>query len=159
MQLPYRLFVSLLLPLMLLISTVSYAGDANQQLQSLLTKHQGKVIYLDFWASWCVPCRKSFPWMKQIQTKYQGQDFTVISINVDAEPELADKFLKKNPINFPVVFDPTGEIAARYGLKGMPTSYLLDKDGAVKVEHVGFFTHQQSLYEQQIKWLIGASDE
>ena len=83
--------------------------NSIQALELILAEHKGDVIYLDFWASWCVPCRKSFPWMNAIQKKYQSQRFTVISVNVDANDELAQKFLKKTPASFAVIYDPKGK--------------------------------------------------
>ena len=143
---------------LLLIST-SYSMQAAQkqsteQLTTLLQQHQGKVIYLDFWASWCGPCRKSFPWMKKMQSKYQEQGLVVISVNLDVEKELADKFLKDNPVNFIVVYDPTGDIATNYQIMGMPSSYIIDRDGELKVTHVGFFTKKKPRYEAQIQALL-----
>ena len=154
-----QLALGLMILVVGLFTTTSQANTANHQLEQLLVQHQGKVIYLDFWASWCLPCRKSFPWMKKIQNQFNSQDFTVISINLDAEAELADDFLKNNPVNFPVVFDPNGDIAAQYKLKGMPTSYLIGRDGKIKIEHVGFFTKKQPQYEREISYLIGEPDD
>jgi len=127
---------------------------AAQNLEAELLKHQGKVIYLDFWASWCGPCRRSFPWMNQVQNKYVDQGFTVISVNLDTEFELAKKFLEHTPANFPVVYDPQGLLAKKYELLGMPSSFLIGKDGQVKRTHVGFFTKNQPTYEHEIKTLI-----
>lgn len=128
--------------------------SSEKSLETELAKHKGKVIYLDFWASWCGPCRKSFPWMNQVQNKYAEQGFTVISINLDTEFELAQKFLKQNPVNFPVVYDPEGLLAKKYEILGMPSSFLIGKDGQVKRAHVGFFTKNQPTYEHEIKTLI-----
>ena len=83
-------------------------------LEQALLEHQGKVVYIDFWASWCVPCRKSFPWMNAIQEKYKQQGFTVVSINLDANKALAEKFLLEMPASFPVIYDPKGKIAKHF---------------------------------------------
>jgi thiol-disulfide isomerase/thioredoxin len=127
---------------------------AKETLTAKLDQHAGKVNYLDFWASWCVPCRKSFPWMSEMQTKYQNQDFTVISINVDADKTLADTFLINNPINFPVVFDPNGELAKEFKLKGMPSSFIIDKSRNIVKAHTGFFTDKMPEYEKELSSLI-----
>ena len=74
--------------------------DAIAQLESIIVKHKGEVIYVDFWASWCIPCRKSFPWMNDINKQYAEKGFRVISINLDAEKHLADKFLLETPADF-----------------------------------------------------------
>lgn len=166
MKLTQHLLFTLIMTIALGLGGEAYARadrvvpvSAEQSLASLLLHHQGKVIYLDFWASWCGPCRKSFPWMNQIQAKLKQRGFMVISVNLDAERELADKFINDNPIGFPVVFDPEGDIASSYQLKGMPSSYIIGRDGKIKYSHVGFFTNRQPQYEQEIIKLLGASNE
>lgn len=122
----------------------------NLHFNQLLKQHQGKVIYVDFWASWCVPCRKSFPWINQIQQKYGEDNFVIIAVNVDRDKTLADAFLKETPANFPIVYDPEGKLARQFKLKGMPSSYLLDKQGKVISAHTGFFSKKVKKYEQDI---------
>lgn len=139
----------------ILFTTSAVASPtAKETLTAKLDQHAGKVIYLDFWASWCVPCRKSFPWMAQMQTKYKQDGFTVISINVDADKSLAGTFLIDNPINFPVVFDPNGELAKEFKLKGMPSSFIIDKSGNIVKAHTGFFTNKMLEYEKELASLI-----
>lgn len=115
-----------------------------------LTQYQGKVIYLDFWASWCVPCRRSFPWLNDMEQKYKDQGFKIVAINLDEEKQLAETFLQQYPAIFKIHFDPQGNLAQQYKLKGMPSSFILDKDGKVKFSHVGFRTNQLEKYEQHI---------
>jgi thiol-disulfide isomerase/thioredoxin len=114
---------------------------------------KGKVVYVDFWASWCVPCRRSFPWMNQIQQQY-GDDLVVLAINLDQEAELAQQFLQDNPAAFHVEFNPNGELAQAYQVVGMPSSYLIDKRGQVRFAHTGFFSKQIPKYEHSIAQLI-----
>lgn len=147
LTLSYLFFISLTF-------TALATPTAKEILTAELNQHAGKVIYLDFWASWCVPCRKSFPWMAQMQTKYKQDGFTVISINVDADKSLADTFLIDNPINFPVVFDPNGELAKEFKLKGMPSSFIIDKSGNIVKAHTGFFTNKMLEYEKELASLI-----
>lgn len=108
-----------------------------------LADYRGQVIYLDFWASWCEPCRKSFPWMNYIQQHYADRGLTVLAINLDDKRENAERFLKQYPARFPVAFDPQGDIAEQYTLKGMPTSFLIDRQGQIVYSHIGF-RHQDS---------------
>jgi thiol-disulfide isomerase/thioredoxin len=136
------------------LSTNSMASVANDKLEALLAQHKGSVIYLDFWASWCGPCQKSFPWMNNMVTKYQDKGLVVLSVNVDAQPELAAKFLIDNPVNFPVVYDSAAIIADKYKLKGMPSSYVFGRDGTLKTTHVGFITSQKPRYESQLVALL-----
>ena len=148
----------------LLIVLLSASYHVNSQevvtsqtaLEQALNKHKGKVVYLDFWASWCGPCRKSFPWMNNIQKKYQQQGFSVISINLDANKGLAEKFLLEIPANFPVIYDPKGKIAKHFNIQGMPSSILIGRDGQIKLHHTGFFKKNIPQYQQEIEQLLAA---
>lgn len=122
--------------------------------QHQLADYRGQVVYLDFWASWCKPCQRSFPWMNAMQNKYADRGFTVIAINVDTERELADAFLAAMPAEFPVAFDPQGNAPALYRVPGMPTSYLIDHTGQLRLAHQGFHVQKQAQYEQEIVALI-----
>lgn len=113
-----------------------------------------KVIYVDFWASWCGPCRRSFPWLNEMQDRYAGQGFTVIGVNVDPSKADAQLFLDKYPATFPLVYDPAGELASRYALQGMPSSILLNADGEELSRHIGFSEKHKSDYEQEIVRLL-----
>lgn len=124
--------------------------DASVSLQQF----KGKVILLDFWASWCVPCRASFPWMNEIQKKYQSHGLEVIAVNLDKDPSLAEAFLSKVPAGFTIAFDPAGEVAAKYGLQGMPASYLIDEQGHILKSHIGFFTSEIEARELEIKAIL-----
>lgn len=135
-------------------NSTSTAGGAEQELVNALTENRGKVIYLDFWASWCVPCRKSFPWMNKIQSRYAPQNFTVISVNVDKDFDLAQRFLADMPASFPVIYDPKGELASKYKLQGMPSSFLVNKEGKFVRGHKGFFEKKIATYESEIEHLL-----
>ncbi len=124
------------------------AGDIK------LEELRGQVVYVDFWASWCAPCRKSFPWLNEMQAKYGDQGLTIIGINVDKDRKLAENFLKKNPAKFKMVFDPDGELASKYKLVGMPSAYLIDKTGKIQHSHIGFRASKKQSYEDSIQHLI-----
>ena len=128
--------------------------DSQTALEQALSEHQGEVVYLDFWASWCGPCRKSFPWMNDIQKQYQPQGFSVISINLDADKSLATKFLLQTPADFTVIYDPKGQIAKHFKIQGMPSSMLIGRDGQIKSSHTGFFTKKIPQYQQEIEALL-----
>jgi len=115
---------------------------------------KGKVIYLDFWASWCGPCRKSFPWMNEMQAKYEQDGFVILAINLDKKRKHADEFLAQIPANFSIAFDPSGKTADDYRVMGMPTSYLIDRTGAIKTTHIGFLTKEQSKLEDSIRGVL-----
>lgn len=137
-----------------LLSTFSNA-DQLSKFENELQKYKGKVVYIDFWASWCVPCRKSFPWMHEMQKEYAKEGFTVLSINLDSKPELAQKFLEENPYNFPIFYDHKGEVAKAFKLKGMPSSYIVNREGKIVSAHVGFTSEKKEAYKREIKTLLG----
>ncbi|KNZ33863.1 MAG: thiol:disulfide interchange protein DsbE [Methylibium sp. NZG] len=103
-----------------------------------LSKLKGKVVYVDFWASWCGPCRQSFPWMNEMQAKYGAKGLQIVGVNLDAKRADADQFLAQVPAKFSVGFDAKGESAKLFGVKGMPTSVLIGPDGKVLAVHQGF---------------------
>lgn len=119
-----------------------------------LEKYQGQVVYVDFWASWCGPCRQSFPWMNDMYSKYKNQGFIVVGINVDEEKKNAEKFLEAHPASFPVMYDPKGKLAEAFQVPGMPTSYLFDTSGKLVHTTKGFKNSKSKEYEDHIKKLI-----
>jgi thiol-disulfide isomerase/thioredoxin len=134
-----------------LIVIQSHLAFSSDKLQ--LSDYQGKVVYIDFWASWCIPCRKSFPWMNEMQQKY-GKDLVVIGVNVDQERSLADQFIKETSPQFKIIFDTKGELATEYQVAAMPSSFILDKKGKVVFKHLGFHTKKISTYEAELQQLI-----
>jgi thiol-disulfide isomerase/thioredoxin len=126
---------------------------SNEQSVSL-QDFKGKVVYLDFWASWCKPCRSSFPWMNEMQSKYASQGLEVVSINLDQDPAMIAKFLDNYPANFHILLDPNGDTASAYELLGMPSSYLIDKKGDLRQTHTGFFIKSKEQYEKEIIALL-----
>lgn len=126
------------------ITTLNSATDKS------FADYQGQWLYVDFWASWCVPCKKSFPFMHELQAKYQDSNFKVIAISVDDNKNNASDFLAKQAINFDVFHDPEGKVASYFELPGMPTSYLVDPTGKIVATHVGF---KASTKEKLIKQL------
>jgi thiol-disulfide isomerase/thioredoxin len=153
----FKISLLFILLLSLFISSFSYANEtvtSRQALEQSLVKHKGKVVYLDFWASWCGPCRKSFPWMNDIQKQYQQQGFSVISVNLDADKALASEFLVQTPANFRVIYDPKGKIAKHFKIQGMPSSMIIGRDGQIKARHTGFFTKKIPQYQQEIEALL-----
>ena len=119
-----------------------------------LSPYRGKVVYLDFWASWCAPCRFSFPWMSQTQVAFERQGLVIIAVNVDRDRDLADEFLRNNPAQFKIVYDPTGAVPGSYNIKAMPTSILIDRDGKVPYVHTGFFENRENVYRSHITELL-----
>lgn len=124
--------------------------------QVKLDKYAGKVVYVDFWASWCGPCRQSFPWMNEMQAKYGAQGLQIVGVNVDAKVEDARTFLASTPAKFAIGFDPAGATPRSYGIKGMPSSVLVGADGKVLFEHSGFKAADRDELEAKIKAALGA---
>ena len=137
----------LLIPLLL----GSAAARAGEPLD--IAQYRGKVVLVDFWASWCEPCRQSFPWLNEMQAKYRDR-LAVIGVNVDRERAEANRFLAQVPAHFQIIYDPDGELAARYDLMGMPTSLVFDSSGALVDTHVGFRKASREERETQLRKLI-----
>ncbi|HEY3786447.1 MAG TPA: TlpA disulfide reductase family protein [Steroidobacteraceae bacterium] len=132
-----------------LVSAPSFA-QAHLDLRGL----RGHVVYVDFWASWCTPCRQSFPWMKALESAYGSQGLSVVAIDLDHDRQDAQRFLRIFQPNFAVIFDPAGTLAQRFKVMGMPTSVLIDREGKVRYQHVGFLLKQRAEYEQQVRDLL-----
>jgi cytochrome c biogenesis protein CcmG/thiol:disulfide interchange protein DsbE len=108
--------------------------DGTLSLDSL----HGKVVLVDFWASWCEPCRRSFPWLSSLQEQYRNQGLVVVGINLDKTRQAADGFLNKIHAGFSVVFDPAAKTAEAYDVKAMPTSFIIDRNGQIVYTHLGY---------------------
>lgn len=120
-----------------------------------LAEYRGKVIVVDFWASWCVPCRRSFPWLDQMQRKYADEGLVVIGINEDDVPGDAQAFLRAFPVGFRIVTDRDGALAKQFDLVAMPSSYVVDRNGEIAARHLGFKTGLTEEYEATLKRLLG----
>ena len=115
---------------------------------------QGKVVLLDFWASWCGPCKESFPWMDQLQARYRDRGLVVIAVNVDHDRVLADRFLHQQSADLSVVFDPKGSIAEQFKVEAMPTSFYIDRQGHVRHTHAGFHLADRDAAEKELLALL-----
>jgi len=142
--------------LSLLFFSVVNASDAPGGLD--LSNLKGKVVMVDFWASWCVPCRRSFPWLNEMQAKYADQGLVIIGINEDASADDSVAFLKEFPAHFNMVRDEDGALAREYGVVAMPSSYILDRDGNVVTRHLGFKVRLMDEYEAAIRSALGAPE-
>jgi thiol-disulfide isomerase/thioredoxin len=136
----------------LILGAASAAPDSNE-LQ--LDTYEGKVVILDFWASWCVPCRRSFPWMNEMVEKYADQGLVVIAVNLDRERADADAFLAEVPANFDILFDPDASLAREYGVEAMPNSFVFGRDGELVARHLGFKVKKLEEYESALLEALG----
>lgn len=119
-----------------------------------LSQYRGKVIYLDFWASWCAPCKLSFRFMNELRVLYGSNDLVIVTVNLDHNRAAAGNFLSEVGSNLPVVYDPSGSLASRFKVSAMPTTVLIGRDGKVRFVHRGYFDSKTTEYEQQINALV-----
>ncbi len=116
---------------------------------------KGKVVIIDFWASWCGPCQESFPLMEDLYRRYRSEGLVVLAVNVDESRSAMRTFLADNPVSFPVVRDVKRRLVARVNVTSMPTSFLLDRDGVVRFMHPGYKGHEtKRLYTREIEQLL-----
>lgn len=157
-------FVSLLISFLTITSPAAYSAGASGPAPDFklasakgmveLNALKGKVVYVDFWASWCTPCRKSFPWLNEMNKKYKGQGLEIIGINLDKSREPIDQFLAKTPAEFTIAYDPSGGTAANYKVMGMPSTYIIGRSGFIDFTHVGFRDKDKEELENKIKDLL-----
>lgn len=145
----------LLLPVLLSAAVFGTAHAASPTLD--LAAYKGKVVYIDFWASWCGPCRQSFPWMKTMHEKYSKDGLVIVAVNVDQEKPQADAFLKEFSPAFPVLFDSNGVLASQFKVQTMPSSFMLDRNGKPRFKHLGFHENKRADYEKEIHDLLSES--
>jgi cytochrome c biogenesis protein CcmG, thiol:disulfide interchange protein DsbE len=112
---------------------------------------RGKVVLVDFWASWCEPCRRSFPWLASLHQRYSQHGLEIVAINLDKNRPAAEAFLRKFPAPFVVAFDPAGATAEAFRVSAMPSSYLIGPTGNILFSHEGFTPQDTSGIEARIK--------
>lgn len=150
------LFIGAMLPFLSVAKSVpdfpltSLSQSPNSQFED----YKGQWLYVDFWASWCGPCKRSFPYMNELQAKYKAANFKIMAISLDAEKSDALSFLAKQSTSFDVFHDPEGKFASYFELPGMPTSYLVDPTGKVVATHVGFNTKTKDKVNKQLQAVL-----
>ena len=144
----------LVITLFLLGSSQAFAQQQIEAEDFNLADYQGKVVYLDFWASWCSPCRASFPFMADLTDSY-GEELAIVAVNVDEKRADAMDFLKDYEVPFDLVFDHEGQLAAEHQVPGMPTSFLFDRDGSLIGSHTGFRKKDMDIIRQWIAEAVG----
>jgi len=122
--------------------------------QITLQQYRGKVLFLAFWAPWCMPCREELPELERLYKKYYDKELVIIGISVEASASGVSSFLKKVPVTFPVVIDGTGSIAEAYQVSGLPAGFLVDRAGVVYKRYWGFEKKSLSNYETDITGLL-----
>ncbi len=119
-----------------------------------LSDLRGQVVLINFWASWCGPCREEMPLLDQLSNKYGPLGFTLLGINVEEERDLADRFLAGTPVDFPVLYDPENGVSKLYDVIAMPTTVLVDRQGVIRFVHHGYEPGYENEYQDQVRQLI-----
>ena len=115
-----------------------------------LDQYRGKVVYLDFWASWCGPCKLSFPFMNKLRARYPQNALVILTVNLDRQKSAAQYFIDQTGTRLPVIFDPAGKIAAQFMVSSMPTSLVIGRDGKVRYVHQGFEGGKTTEYQNHV---------
>lgn len=119
-----------------------------------LAQYKGQVVMLNFWASWCGPCKQEMPLLEDIQKKYGKLGFTLIGVNVEPDTKAANAVLEKIPVSFPVVYDTDSKVSKAYQVSGMPSSVFIDRKGQLRQLHRGYKPGDENEYMNQIRALI-----
>lgn len=122
--------------------------------QVKLSELKGKVVLVDFWASWCGPCREELPVLDGLYKKYKDKGLVVIGVGLDRDADKLAKFLRALPISFPVVHDPAGSVANKYEPPKMPSSYMIDKRGLIRHVHAGYKASDKAQLEKELSALL-----
>jgi Thiol-disulfide isomerase and thioredoxins len=115
---------------------------------------RGQVVMLNFWASWCGPCRQEMPLLDELYSRYSGAGFTLLGVNVEADSEAANAVLKEIPVSFPIVYDTTSKVSEAYDVDAMPSSVMIDCDGNMTYLHRGYKPGDEKAYKTHIKALL-----
>ena len=154
------LLIALMIIAPLAYAAVSSGPAANFTLKSSdgsnirLSEYRGQVVLINFWASWCGPCRQEMPHLDAIHQKYEPMGFTVFGVNVEQDRTMADKILRDIPVTFPILFDDQNEVSQLYDVDAMPVTVLVDRNGEIRFMHKGYKPGYEDDYEQQVRELI-----
>jgi thiol-disulfide isomerase/thioredoxin len=119
-----------------------------------LDKLRGQVVMVNFWASWCEPCRKEFPLLDQIYKKYKPVGFTLVGVNVEPESKDAESFIAKTPVSFPILFDKDSAVSKLYHVSGMPTTVLIDRKGVLRYVHRSYVPGDENEYLDKVRAIL-----
>ena len=123
-----------------------------------VSDYKGKVVLLDFWATWCSPCKKSMPFFNSLQQEYQQKGLQIVAINVDENPDDTRTFLQQFPVNYVVVLDSEGDCPEKYQVKAMPSSYFIDRRGIIRQIHLGFRDRDKAEIRQLLEELLDENE-
>jgi peroxiredoxin len=132
----------------------NFTLDSNGGKPVSLAQYKGQVVMLNFWASWCVPCKQEMPLLESIHKKYGKMGFTMIGVNVEPDSKAANAVLKQIPVSFPVVYDTESKVSKLYQVSGMPSTVIIDRKGQVRMLHKGYKPGDENEYLDSIRALI-----
>ena len=135
-------------------TTMTTVALGFEDFESTITEKP--IVLVDFWASWCGPCKQSFPFMNELQSRFGADGFEVVAVNLDAKRGDADQFLAEVPARFTLAFDAKGESARRFEVRSMPSSLLIGRDGRIVVAHKGFKADDRKELEERVAQLVAA---
>ncbi len=122
--------------------------------RAALSQYKGQVVLVNFWATWCGPCQQEMPLLDQMYRKYKQAGFTLIGVNVDKEAPAVRELLARKPVSFPVLLDPANEVSKAYHVDDMPSSVIIDRNGAIRYVHRGYKPGDENEYQDRIRQLI-----
>ncbi|MDM3872175.1 TlpA disulfide reductase family protein [Porticoccus sp. W117] len=160
-----KIFISAIIGLGVIATTVNAADQSTDKAPDFtlksnsgdnmrLAEQRGNVVMLNFWASWCGPCKQEMPLLDELHKRYSRAGFTIIGVNVERDPEDAKRVLRDIPVSFPVLFDTESSVSKAYDVSAMPTTVMIDRDGKIRHLHKGFKPGYENEYRKQIKQLI-----
>ncbi len=126
---------------------------SNQGDNKKLSEYRGKVVLINFWASWCGPCQQELPKLSELKDLHDEYDFELLAINIDEEPKKALRLIKKLGLNFPVLFDEEKQVSKTYDIDAMPMTVIIDRHGEIRYMHRGYKESYVGVYQEQIKKL------
>jgi len=138
------------------VETIDFTLPKPSGEQVSLAAYKGKVVLVDMWATWCAPCKESFPFYDELQKKYAGQGFDILAISVDEEDQAVTDYLAHAPVSFTVLRDPKGSLPSRLDLQTMPTAVLVGRDGKVAFIHAGFVPDDKAEIEAKVQAALAA---
>lgn len=154
----FLLFLFLLVPVAHAASVSGPAPDFTLKSRSgenlKLSEYRGEVVMINFWASWCAPCRQEMPLLEELYKKYSDLGFTLLAVNVEEDSSKAEDLLREIPVSFPVLFDNTNKVSKLYKVVAMPSTVIVDRDGNMRYLHKGYLPGYEDEYRKQVRELI-----
>ncbi len=162
-QLNIKLLLGIVLGLFITVSAIAetlqgkapdFTLKSNSGKNLKLSEFRGQVVMLNFWASWCGPCRQEMPLLDQIQKRYSSLGFTILGVNVEEDSNKAKAMLREVPVSFPVMFDTANKASKLYNVSAMPSTVLIDRNGNLRYMHKGYKPGDEEQYKKWVKQLV-----